>query len=251
MRSSQFFGRRSLGIFSLFLAAAGCGDDGSLSDQQQGVSVRADGSSGAAAAAACDVATDRTAPVLTAKQPLKLWPPNHKFHSIKVEDCFSVADACQPGVKAEFVWASSDEPVDSIGDGHHAPDIQVENASCNVIGLRAERQGPKEGRVYKLGVRAVDAAGNVAEGVCSVIVDHDQRGVTGADSGESYRITFNGQNGQPLCEGDNPPPQDPPITPPTNNPPTNNPPVNDPPVNDPPVSDPPVNNPPSDNPVLW
>ncbi len=237
------------------MAAAGCGDDGSATGQQQGVVFR-----DAKGAVICDSATDTAAPVLTAKAPLKLWPPNHKFHDIKVEDCFSVADACQPNVKAEFVWASSDEPVDSIGDGHHAPDIQVSSSSCRVIALRAERQGPKEGRVYKLGVRAVDAAGNVAEGVCSVIVDHDQRGVTGADSGESYRITFNGQNGQPLCEGDNPPTQDPPSNPPVNNPPVNNPPTNDPPtnnppvnppVNDPPVNDPPVNNPPSDNPILW
>jgi hypothetical protein len=73
--------------------------------------------------------TDTVAPVLTARAPLKLWPPNHKFHSIRPEDCFSVSDACDSSLQAEFVWASSDEPVDSIGDGHHAPDIQL-SADC-------------------------------------------------------------------------------------------------------------------------
>jgi hypothetical protein len=244
------------------MAAAGCGDDGGATGQQQGVIFR-----DASGAVVCDSATDTAAPVLTAKAPLKLWSPNHKFHTIKVEDCFSVADACQPNVKAEFVWASSDEPVDSIGDGHHAPDIQV--SSCGAIALRAERQGPKEGRVYKLGVRAVDAAGNIAESVCSVIVDHDQRGVTGADSGESYRVTFNGQNGQPVCDGDNPPPpsnppanppgnppsdpppSNPPGNPPPSDPPPSDPPPSEPPPSEPPPSEPPVNTPPGDSPPLW
>ena len=41
--------------------------------------------------------------------------------------------------------------------------------------LRSERQGPKDGRVYKLGVRVVDGSGNASEGVCTVVVDRDQR----------------------------------------------------------------------------
>jgi hypothetical protein len=180
--------------------------------------------------------TDNVAPVLTPRAPLKLWPPNHKFHSITPEDCFSVSDACEgSALKAEFIWASSDEPIDSIGDGHHAPDIQV--ASCGAIALRAERQGPKDGRTYKLGVRVVDRGGNAAEGVCSVVVDHDQRGVDGKDSGEAYRISFTGSQGLPECDGEQPPP--PPVTPPTNPPPTNPPPTNPPPTNPPPPVTPP------------
>jgi hypothetical protein len=191
--------------------------------------------------------TDTVAPVLTPKPQLKLWPPNHKFHSISVDDCFSVSDACEGPLQAEFVWASSDEPIDSIGDGHHAPDIQV--ANCRAIALRAERQGPKEGRVYKLGVRVVDRAGNATEGVCSVIVDHDQRGVDGADSGEAYRVTFNGTNGLPQCDGDQPPPPtNPPGNPPPGNPPPGNPPPGNPPPGNPPSDPPPSDPPPSDPP---
>jgi hypothetical protein len=194
--------------------------------------------------AAC---ADDAAPQLTPRALINLWPPNHKFHTIRVEDCFSVSDACQPDLKAEFIWASSDEPIDSIGDGHFAPDIQV--SECGALALRAERQGPKDGRVYKLGVRVVDAAGNVAENVCSVIVDHDQRGVVGADSGEAYRVLFDGSNGLPICDGETPPPVNPPpVNPPPVNPPPGNPPPGNPPT-DPPPSNPPANPPPVNPPV--
>jgi hypothetical protein len=194
--------------------------------------------------------TDDAAPVLTPRPLIQLWPPNHKFHTIRVEDCFAVRDACQSDLKAEFVWASSDEPIDSIGDGHHAPDIQV--SSCGAIALRAERQGPKDGRVYKLGVRVVDASGNAAESVCTVIVDHDQRGVVGADSGEAYRVLFDGKNGLPVCDGDNPPPVEPPPvqTPPVQTPPVQTPPVQTPPVQTPPVQTPPVQTPPVQTPPV-
>ncbi len=173
------------------------------------------------------VVKDTQAPVLTPKT-LNLWPPNHKFHSIAVGDCFDIADACQSDLQAEFIWASSDEPVDDLGDGHHAPDILIDD--CQKVQLRAERQGPKDGRVYKLGVRVVDGSGNASEGVCTVVVDHDQRGVLGADSGEAYRINLNGQGGQLSCDGEN-------ELPPRNEPPVNQPPVNQPPVEQPPAVD--------------
>jgi len=151
---------------------------------------------------------DSGAPVLTPKT-IQLWPPNHKFHTISVADCVSVVDACEPNLNAEFTWGSSDEPVDDKGDGHFAPDSIFD--SCNRVLVRAERQGPKNGRVYKLGVRVVDRAGNAVESQCTVIVDHDQRGVVGADDGESYRIALNGQNGALSCDGttDVPPPPPP------------------------------------------
>ncbi|MDB4988695.1 MAG: hypothetical protein JWN04_3873 [Myxococcaceae bacterium] len=124
--------------------------------------------------------------VLTGES-LNIWPPNHKFHSIDIAQCVSVAGFCDPGLTAEFIWASSDEPVDSIGDGHFAPDILFDG--CSKVEVRSERQGPKDGRVYKLGVRVVDGAGVASETTCTVIVDHDQRGVLGANSGEAYRVT--------------------------------------------------------------
>jgi hypothetical protein len=140
---------------------------------------------------------DDDAPVLE-PQTIELWPPNHKLHEIAVGDCVRAIDACDGDLRAEFTWASSDEPVDDIGDGHHEPDILLSD-DCQRVSLRAERQGPKDGRVYRLGVRVSDDAGNVVDGECAVIVDHDQRGVAGADSGEAYRVVFDGSAGGPVC----------------------------------------------------
>lgn len=155
--------------------------------------------------------SDAVAPVLTPKT-IKLWPPNHKLHTITVADCVSISDSCDSDPRGEFVWASSDEPIDDLGDGHHRPDIVVDD--CGRVRVRAERQGPKDGRVYKLGVRVVDGAGNAAESACTIIVDHDQRGVTGADSGEQYRVLFDGRAGLPACDGVDEPPAVPPVSPP-------------------------------------
>ncbi|MDB4990514.1 MAG: hypothetical protein JWN04_5692 [Myxococcaceae bacterium] len=47
----------------------------------------------------------------------------------------------------------------------------------------------------------VDGAGVASETTCTVIVDHDQRGVLGADSGEAYRVTpVDPASGRP-CDG--------------------------------------------------
>ncbi len=172
--------------------------------------------------------TDTAAPVVT-PQVIQLWPPNHKFHSISVADCVQATDACNGELTGEFIWASSDEPVDDKGDGHHAPDIMIDD--CEHVSVRAERAGPKDGRVYKLGVRVVDASGLATESECLIIVDHDQRGVQGADDGESYRITFDGSNDSPICDGE---PEDP--TPPPSDP--TDPPSDDPTPTDPPSDDP-------------
>jgi hypothetical protein len=142
---------------------------------------------------------------------LQMWPPNHKFHDFAVGDCVSATDSCGSQLQGEFIWASSDEPVDALGDGHHAPDILLSD-DCQHVSLRSERQGPEDGRVYKLGVRLVDRAGNVSEAECAVVVAHDQSGVAGADSGEAYRVVFDGTGDGPVCDGE-PPPHEPPPPP--------------------------------------
>jgi hypothetical protein len=166
---------------------------------------------------------DTVAPVIES-QTIALWPPNHKLHSIAVEDCVRVVDACEgSALHAEFIWASSDEPVNSIGDGNHDPDILIDD--CGHVSLRSERQGPQDGRVYRLGVRAFDSSGNQTEAVCTVLVSHDQSGKQrdkgevvsaargpgkggGAAAGrpnvavaddEAYRIVFDGRGGSPAC----------------------------------------------------
>jgi hypothetical protein len=141
--------------------------------------------------------------LIVESQTLNLWPPNHKFHDVTVEDCVSAVSTCGGALTGEFIWASSDEPIDDIGDGHHFPDIGL-GVDTGHVCVRSERQGPRDGRVYKLGVRVVDASGETVERECLVIVDHDQRGVTGVDSGESYRIEFDPAQAGLDCNG-NPP----------------------------------------------
>lgn len=131
---------------------------------------------------------------------INLWPPNHKLHDIRVEDCVEIVGAC-PGelLAPRFIWASSDEPEDSIGDGHHAPDIAL-SPDCQLLSLRSERQGPSDGRVYTLGVLLVDGRGESYEAACTVSVDHDQSGKPAAESSDAYRLELDGTTpGLPNC----------------------------------------------------
>ena len=77
---------------------------------------------------------------------------------------------------------------------------------CGHLQVRAERAGPKDGRVYRLGVRVVDAAGNRSESACTVVVDHAGNGTVAADSGTAYRVTLDGSNGALACDGEIPQP---------------------------------------------
>jgi len=139
-----------------------------------------------------------TEPAVAIEHDSTLWPPNHKLHTVDVADCVSATDACDGELRGEFIWASSDEPANDKGDGNHEPDIVLDE-DCQSIELRAERQGGGDGRVYTLGVRLVDGAGNETEGECHVTVAHDQSGRSAVDSGEAYRLTFDGSDGAPIC----------------------------------------------------
>jgi hypothetical protein len=123
----------------------------------------------------CDaqLTVEDTQPPEPNEEPIELWPPNHKFHTISGEDC--VQDACDDNVAVTFLWASSDEPRNAKGDGNTEPDIILE---CDRVQLRAERQGGGNGRTYRLGWTAVDESGNPTdeEQVCIVTVPHDQSG---------------------------------------------------------------------------
>jgi hypothetical protein len=67
---------------------------------------------------------------------------------------------------------TSNEPVNSIGDGNTAPDWMVVNAQQ--VQLRAERQGPRSGRIYTITISCTDQARNRASTTVRVSVPHDQ-----------------------------------------------------------------------------
>ena len=115
-----------------------------------------------------------------------LWPPNHKLRSISARACAGVVDACDPDVAVRFTGATSDEPADAKGDGAFEPDIQFDGAEA--VSLRAERQGPKNGRVYTLAWLARDASGNELEGTCTVSVPHDQGGQAALADAPAYSV---------------------------------------------------------------
>ncbi|MDB4973649.1 MAG: hypothetical protein JWN48_1990 [Myxococcaceae bacterium] len=194
----------TLGLGLGLLCAGACGDDGTGAGL--GSLSTASPATTAELMPGCLARNAAVAPgpLVVSPKTLNIWPPNHKFHTIDVADCVTVTGVCDPGVTAEFIWGSSDEPVDSLGDGHFSPDILFDG--CDHVQVRSERQGPKDGRVYKLGVRVIDGAGHASEAACTVVVDHDQRGVRGADSGESYRIVPTSAQTGLACAGRAEPP---------------------------------------------
>ncbi len=91
---------------------------------------------------------------------MPLWPASGQMVTVTPESCAAVGDVCDPNVSAYFTWLESDEPMS--GD--------VDAFDCNGVSLRAKRDLDGDGRVYTLGLRAVDASGNATEGTCTVLV---------------------------------------------------------------------------------
>jgi hypothetical protein len=192
-------------IFGLVASslALGCNDEGTSSYGKSTQTQLVDDAGNPVPSSCTAEELGDDAPVATAINH-SIWPPNHKLHYFSVSDCATALNACGEAVRGEFTWGSSDEPVNDIGDGNHEPDIIF--GDCERVGVRSERQGPRDGRVYKLGVRFVDIAGNTTDTECAIIVDHDQRGLEAEDSGESYRIGLDGTGGTPVCDGVTDPP---------------------------------------------
>ncbi|HEU4536835.1 MAG TPA: hypothetical protein VFS00_22085, partial [Polyangiaceae bacterium] len=140
------------------------------------------------------VVKDTVAPTVKALTS-ELWPPNHKFHTIRTSDCVEVKDACDTSVHVAFTFATSDEPANSTGDGN--TEVDIKGLGCDSVELLAERKGNGDARVYTLGFRATDAAGNATEGTCKVIVPHDQGNKEAVESDEVYRVDAPTECGAP------------------------------------------------------
>jgi len=133
---------------------------------------------------------DDGAPVLI------LWPPNHKLHTITVDDCAALIGECSTeentdsfvGVDWRVAAVTADEPVDvgAGGDGH-TTNYDMAILDDLTVELRSERQGGSDGRVYR-----IELTNELDEfAVCEVHVPHDQSGgpFGGAiDSGEAVRV---------------------------------------------------------------
>lgn len=117
---------------------------------------------------------------------VELWPPNHKYHTVSLDDCVAaVYDACDTGIDVvsagQIVAVYSDEPENATGDGNTTDDIEIIDNST--LRVRVERRGMEDGRVYGVDFTVMDASGNTTAATCHVGVPHDQSGAPPVDSG--------------------------------------------------------------------
>ncbi len=136
---------------------------------------------------------DTTPPEITvANEPIVLWPPNHKYHTIEIDDFITtVSDICDANVGIDDVVitsVSSDEPENpkGKGDGNTKDDIVI--VDSQTVKLRAERQGAGNGRVYTINFAVTDRSGNTATGSFQVWVPHDKKD-TAVDDGAGAGYT--------------------------------------------------------------
>jgi hypothetical protein len=135
---------------------------------------------------------DINPPVITLNgQTIALWPPNHKYTTVKVTDFVtSVSDLCDPSVNINSVriaQVTSDEPDNSGGDGNTTHDIVIAG-DCKSVQLRSERMGGSNGRVYTITFKVTDSSGNSSTATAKVVVDHSQNGSGAVDDGPHYTV---------------------------------------------------------------
>jgi hypothetical protein len=112
-----------------------------------------------------------------------IWPPNHKM--VEINASLEVSDNCDDNPVVELVSITSSEPPDSLGDGHHLPDIEGADfgTADSTFSVRAERDGTRFGRTYTVVFSATDFSGNMATGEVHILVPHNQPGMAITSAG--------------------------------------------------------------------
>lgn len=127
---------------------------------------------------------DTTPPVVVTKDVVELWPPNHKYHRIVLDDCIaSIQDACEGSLDirshAQITCCTSDEPDEETGNRDVASDCVIVDRGS--VDARAERVGHGNGRVYSIHYTVTDGS-NAVEHICKVGVPHSNGGSAVDDS---------------------------------------------------------------------
>src|SRR5262249_51664073 len=111
-----------------------------------------------------------------------LWPPNHKFRTVKISASNSCGDTCDVTIKD----VTQDEPVTGLGSGNFSPDAaNCSNAgTTSQVDLRGERDGTAgdsesgagDGRYYHVSytMHDPDFPAQDASGTALILVPHDQ-----------------------------------------------------------------------------
>jgi photosystem II stability/assembly factor-like uncharacterized protein len=133
---------------------------------------------------------DTTPPeIIIGTQMLTLWPPNHKYEAIHLDDFdIEVVDGCDDNVGFDdllITSVSSDEEENGKGDGNTVDDVVL--VDCQEVELRKERSGNGNGRVYSINVAVTDNSGNTARATCYVTVPHSKK-KDAIDDGVAYSI---------------------------------------------------------------
>lgn len=137
---------------------------------------------------------DGTPPEITLKDdPIVLWPPNLKYHTIELSDFIeSVEDNKFGDLFADVIITNitSDEPENGTGDGNTLNDIDIVDAQT--VKLRAERQGGKDGRVYTINFKVSDPLGNTASASFKIHVPINNKtdAVDSTANNEGYIIYY-------------------------------------------------------------
>lgn len=128
-----------------------------------------------------------TSPPEVAVNDFELWPPNHRMVDVAPEDCATFWDACRGSdVDFRFTHVVVDEVPNGRGDGNTEPDVEL---GCDGrLKVRAERAGPGDSRVYRIGFEIDDGSSAPVTGECRAIVPHDRSARAAVEGEPAYRI---------------------------------------------------------------
>ncbi|MDH7515103.1 MAG: HYR domain-containing protein [Bacteroidota bacterium] len=121
------------------------------------------------------IVQDVSGPVIGLNQAaLYLWSPNHQYETITMPQIVaSLTDNCG-AANIRIMHVTSDEPEDDpgSGDGSTLDDIVIAS-NCQSLQIRSERDGGRNGRVYRIFLEAEDANGNKTNTSFCVSVQHN------------------------------------------------------------------------------
>jgi PKD domain len=109
----------------------------------------------------------------------RLWPPNHSLRLVTIG---GATDPDGDTVTLSIDGISQDEPVDAVGSGQTQPDAFLVPGKSDQASLRAERAGPRDGRVYQIAFTGDDGRGGTCTGVAAVQVPKSNNGAPAIDS---------------------------------------------------------------------
>ena len=98
-----------------------------------------------------------------------LWSPNHHYGLVTAG---GATDPNGDALTYTITGVTQDEPLDGAAEGHTSPDAAWAD-DPGQVGLRAERSGRGDGRVYRIAVEVADGASS-CERTALLGVPHDR-----------------------------------------------------------------------------